>query len=86
MKKAEPDDDEMRAEYRREDLGPLIRGKYAARFAKTSNIVIIDPTLTKAFPNAEAVNAALRGLLAIATSVTAVKRPSTRTPRKRATG
>ena len=67
--------DDMRAEYRREDLGPLVRGKYAARYAKASNVVVIDPALTKAFPNSEAVNAALRGLLTLATSAT---RPTAR--------
>ena len=74
MKKVKPSNDEMRAEYRREDLGPLVRGKYAARYAKASNVVVIDPALTKAFPNGEAVNEALRGLLAVATS--ASRRPN----------
>ncbi len=83
MKKVKAEDDEMRKVYRREDLGPLVRGKYAADFAKSSNIVVIDPALTKAFPNAEAVNAALRGLLSIATAATAKKTPSARVPRKR---
>jgi hypothetical protein len=84
MKKVSSENDEMRKVYRREDLGPLVRGKYAARFAKSTNIVIIDPALTKAFPNAEAVNAALRGLLSIATAATAKKTPAARVPRKRA--
>jgi hypothetical protein len=70
MKTARPAKDDMRAEYLREDLGPLVRGKYAARYAKASNVVVIDPALTKAFPNGEAVNAALRGLLTLATSAT----------------
>ena len=74
----------MHAEYRREDLGPLVRGKYAARYAKASNIVVIDPALTKAFPNSEAVNEALRGLLALATSATHVTGRAKRVPRKRA--
>ena len=47
MKKPKPPSDEMRAEYRREDLGPLVRGKYAARYAKATNVVVIDPALTK---------------------------------------
>ena len=72
MKKAKPKDDEMRAEYRREDLGPLVRGKYAARFAKSTNIVVIDPKLTKAFPNGDAVNDALRSLLMIASKATGI--------------
>lgn len=50
MKKARPEDDELRAEYRREELAPLVRGKYAAHYAKATNIVAIDPILTEAFP------------------------------------
>ena len=71
MKKAKVKDDDMRAEYSRTDLGPLVRGKYAARYAKATNVVVIDPALTKAFPNNEAVNDALRSLLALATAATA---------------
>ena len=53
MKKADIKDNEMRAEYTRANLGPLVRGKYAARYAKATNIVVIDPVLTKAFSNNE---------------------------------
>ena len=42
MKKPEKTQDEIRDEYRREDLGPLTRGKYAARYAKATNVVVID--------------------------------------------
>jgi uncharacterized DUF497 family protein len=83
MKKANLKDDEMRAEYSRADLGPLVRGKYAARYAKATNIVVIDPALTKAFPNNEAVNDALRSLLAVATAATGTTGRSSRAPRKR---
>ena len=84
MKKAKVKDDEMRTEYTRADLGPLVRGKYAARYAKATNIVVIDPALTKAFPNNEAVNDALRTLLAVATAATRTTGRSSPTPRKRA--
>ena len=84
MKKANIKDDEMRTEYTRADLGPLVRGKYAARYAKATNIVVIEPALTKAFPNNEAVNDALRSLLAVATAATGITGRSSRTPRKRA--
>ena len=84
MKKAKPQDDEMRAEYRREDLGPLVRGKYAARYAMATNVVVIDPALTKAVPNSEAVNEALRSLLSVATAATRITGRSKRTTRKRA--
>ena len=85
MKKAKPKDDEMRAEYQREDLGPLVRGKYAARYAKSTNIVVIDPKLTKAFPNSDAVNDALRSLLMIASKATGItSRSSGRATKRRA--
>lgn len=83
MKKASSRNNEMPAEYTRADLGPLVRGKYAARYAKATNVVVIDPALTKAFPNNEAVNDALRSLLAVATAATSVTGRSSRAPRKR---
>ena len=46
--------DEMKAEYTRADLGPLVRGKYTERLRESSNIVVIDPDVHKAFPNARA--------------------------------
>ncbi len=83
MKKASTKEEEMRVEYARTDLGPLVRGKYAARYSKATNVVVIDPALTKAFPNNEAVNAALRSLLAVATAATSSTGRPGRTPRKR---
>ena len=74
MKKAEMVDDDLRPEYRREDFGPMIRGKYAARLKESSNIIVLDPEIAEAFPNAKAVNDALRGLLELAR--TSVNRPS----------
>lgn len=58
--------DELRAEYKRSDFGELVRGKYAKRLKATSNVVVIDPEVAELFPNAEAVNAALRSLAEIA--------------------
>lgn len=80
MKKSEKLKDEMRSEYRREDLGVLTRGKYAARYAKATNVVVIDKALSKAFPNTEAVNDALRSLLTVATAATRTTARSKRTP------
>lgn len=54
-------EDDLRPEY---DLKSLlksgIRGKYAHRFRKGTNIVILDPDVASVFPNGEAVNEALR--------------------------
>ncbi len=66
MKKAETERDELRSEYKREDFGALVRGKYAARAREASNVVVLDPDIADAFPNAQAVNQALRGLLELA--------------------
>ena len=73
--------DWLRSEYKRSDLGPVVRGKYTRRMATESNVVVIDPAISKAFPNEASVNAALRGLLELAKSNT---RPSTRSTRTRA--
>ncbi len=86
MKKAEIKNDEMRSEYARADLGALVRGKYAQRYAKATNVVVIDPALTKAFPNNEAVNDALRSLLAVATAAADRTDRSSRMTRKRVAG
>jgi hypothetical protein len=52
-----------RPEYKRSDLGELVRGKYAERIRESTNVVVLDPQVAKAFPNDEAVNKALRGLM-----------------------
>lgn len=85
MKKVKPEQDELRAEYRREDLGEMVRGKYAQRCREASNVVVISPDVQKAFPNAQAVNEALRGLLELA-QATGLTSRTTRHPRKRAAG
>lgn len=42
------------------------RGKYAARFAKSSNVVFLDADVAAAFPDAQSVNEALRALAQVA--------------------
>lgn len=84
MKKAKvkEEDDWLRDEYTREELGPLVRGKYAASFQKSSNVVVLEPQIAAAFPNDEAVNTALRGLLELAQkSVGEPKKPASRRAR-----
>jgi hypothetical protein len=68
MKKDKGAADELRPEYRREDFGTMVRGKYAARMKESSNVVVLDPDVAAAFPNAQAVNQALRSLLELAKS------------------
>jgi len=57
--------DELRSEYKRSDFGALVRGKYIERLQTSSNVVVLDPELAALFPNAAAVNAALRSLAEI---------------------
>lgn len=55
--------DDMRPEYDVNSLEGKVRGKYYDQYQKESNVVVIDPDLTEAFPNAKAVNDALRAAL-----------------------
>ena len=57
--------DEMGGEYRREDLGKGILGKYFERVLKGTNLFLLDAKVAKSFPTGEAVNEALQGLLAL---------------------
>ena len=59
-------DDDLRPEYRPEDFAGMRaeRGKYAEMLRKRSNVVRVAPDVHKAFPNEDAVNTALRGLIA----------------------
>ena len=66
MKKGEKELDELRPEYRREDFGTMVRGKYAQRMREATNIIVLDPDIAEAFPNAQVVNQTLRLLLEIA--------------------
>ena len=53
---------EMPAEY---DFTGGVRGKYARRYAQGTNVVVLEPDVAKAFPDAEAVNSSLRALAGI---------------------
>jgi len=53
------DEDTMRPEY---DFSGAVRGKTATRYAEGSNVVLIDPDVLDVFPDANAVNEALRAL------------------------
>jgi hypothetical protein len=78
MKKVKkfPAGDELRPEYRREELGKGVRGKYFAAYQKGSNLVLLNPDVAKAFPTSEAVNEALRGLLQLTERTTKLTRRS----------
>jgi len=57
MKKDKENDQEMRDEY---DFSKGVRGKYAKRFAKGSNVVVLDPDVAARFTTSKAVNDVLR--------------------------
>jgi hypothetical protein len=75
MKKANKpssDHDTMRPEY---DFSKGVRGKYVERYRQGTNVVVLDPDVAEAFGTSEAVNRALRAILAAI--------PSKRRSRKR---
>ena len=51
------DEDTLRPEY---DFSKAVRGVTAARYAEGTNLVLLDPDVAEIFPNARAVNDALR--------------------------
>ena len=69
----------MRKSYRREDLGPGVRGKHFAAYEKGSNLVLLQPDVAAAFPNSAAVNEALQGLLKVARTARISRTASSRT-------
>ncbi|KAA0222664.1 hypothetical protein EDS67_26530 [candidate division KSB1 bacterium] len=59
--------DELLPEYDETLLRNGVRGKYVQRLEHSgSNLILLDPDVAAAFPNAEAVNEALRLLMKIA--------------------
>jgi len=61
MKKAsvKSADKDTRAEY---DFSRGVRGKYFRRYQRGANVVVLEPDVAKAFPNADSVNDSLRAL------------------------
>ena len=60
------DDYELHAEYDLTQLPIMPRGRYAPGRRIGKNVVVLAPDVAQAFPNDEAVNAALRLILQIA--------------------
>ena len=55
-------DPEMLEEY---DFTKGVRGRYADRFGKCANVVVLDPDVAEVFTDSESVNQALRALTEI---------------------
>lgn len=56
--------DELPPEYPDELFKSGVRGKYAKQYREGTNVVLLDPDVAKAFPNSQAVNDALRRVIA----------------------
>jgi hypothetical protein len=68
------EEDTMRPEY---DFSKAVRGATAKRYAEGTNVVLLDPDVAEVFPNARAVNEALRTMARLA------REASRKTTRKR---
>ena len=69
--------DEMRSEYKREDLGVGVRGKYFEEYQESHNVVLLKPEVAKVFPTDEAVNDALMSLIKVAKTSIGLTKGST---------
>jgi len=65
-------DDEMRPEYDLSRLTGKVRGKYAERYQAGTNLILLESDVQVAFPDARAVNEALRMLMKVARRQTQV--------------
>jgi hypothetical protein len=81
MKKASDKADGLRREYDLSKLKGRVRGKHHKRAKAGTNLVLLEPGVARAFPDASAVNEALRLL-----SEVARRKPGRvrRSPKKRA--
>lgn len=64
MKKVESEtDDDLQPEYDFSQMQGGMRGKYVEQYRQGTNLVLLDPDVAAAFPDAKAVNDALRLVL-----------------------
>jgi hypothetical protein len=68
MKKVETEakDDEMRPEYDFSQLKGRVHSKDVERYRASTNLVLLDPDVAAAFPDAKTVNETLRLLIKVA--------------------
>ena len=64
--KTENVEDELRPEYDLSQLTGRVRGKYVERYRAGTNLILLESDVQAAFPDAEAVNEALRMLMKVA--------------------
>ena len=65
MKKDELEDD-LRPEYDLSTLKNQVRGKYVKRYREGTNIIVLDPEVSRVFPDSDSVNSALKLLIDLA--------------------
>jgi len=58
-------EDELCPEYDLSQLKGRVRGKYVERYRKGTNLVLLEPDVAEAFPDADSVNEALRFLIRV---------------------
>lgn len=75
--------DELRTEYRREDLGKGVRGKYLKAYRAGTNLVLLEPEVAAAFPTDQAVNKALSNLIEVAEHAGLSARSTRARPKRR---
>jgi hypothetical protein len=66
-------EDDLRPEYDFSQLKNRERGKYAERYSKGTNLVLLAADVAQAFPDSESVNEALRLLIKVAKTSTPVQ-------------
>jgi hypothetical protein len=59
-------EDDLRPEYDLSQLKNRVRGKYAERYKKGTNLVLLAPDVAPSFPDSDSVNEALRLLIKVA--------------------
>jgi hypothetical protein len=59
----EAEDDDLLPEY---DFSTAVRGKYYQRYMQSTNVILLDADVARAFKDSESVNRALRLLLNLA--------------------
>jgi len=61
--RANPENDDLRDEYSRDELQGGQRGKHFDEYRKGTNLALLAPDVRAAFPTDESVNQALRSLM-----------------------
>lgn len=77
-------EDGIRPDYRRDELGPGVRGKHLDAYRSGNNLVLLSPDVAEVFPTDDSVNEALRAFVRAARRTTSKpRRASRRVPANR---